>query len=152
MKLNKFRANNRGNFLSPNNGRNWHFSNRKSCVAFYGRMICEMNRKECVSKRLSLIWRYYPGICIWDLRKTTTNLSQDSRSQDRGSGPGPPESEAEVLYQKLDCAYTHPERKTVKCSSWKYGSRNTCGSVTQFMSLWEDRQMGVYDTEPLLTH
>jgi hypothetical protein len=41
--------------------------------------------------------RYYSGICLEGLRKTTKNLSQDSRSPGRDLDPGPPEYEAGVL-------------------------------------------------------
>jgi hypothetical protein len=37
------------------------------------------------------------GICLEGLRKTTKNLSQDSRSPGRDLNPGPPEYEAGVL-------------------------------------------------------
>jgi hypothetical protein len=40
-----------------------------------------------------LILRYYPGICLEELRKTMKSLSQDSRSQGRDLNPGPPECE-----------------------------------------------------------
>jgi hypothetical protein len=41
--------------------------------------------------------RYYPGIRLGGLRKTTKNLSQGSRSPGRDLNPGPPEYEAGVL-------------------------------------------------------
>jgi hypothetical protein len=41
--------------------------------------------------------KYCPGICLERLRKTTKNLSQDSRSPGRGFHPGPPEYEVGVL-------------------------------------------------------
>jgi hypothetical protein len=37
--------------------------------------------------------RYYPGICLDGLSKTTRNLSQDSRSAFRDLNPEPPEQE-----------------------------------------------------------
>jgi hypothetical protein len=51
---------------------------------------------------LKRIWkevfvRYYPGTCLKALRKSTENLSHDSRSAGRDLYPGPPESEAGVL-------------------------------------------------------
>jgi hypothetical protein len=42
-------------------------------------------------------FRYYLGICLEGLRKTTKNLSQVSRSPGRDLNPGPPEYEAGVL-------------------------------------------------------
>jgi hypothetical protein len=44
-----------------------------------------------------LILRYYPGVCLKGLRKTTKTLSQDNRSPGRGLYPGPPEYEVGVL-------------------------------------------------------
>jgi hypothetical protein len=41
--------------------------------------------------------RYYLGICLKTMRKTTKNLSQDSQYSSRDSDPGPPGYEAEVL-------------------------------------------------------
>jgi hypothetical protein len=43
----------------------------------------------------NLIFRYYPGISLEVLRKSTNNLSQDGLSQYRGLNPEPPEYEAE---------------------------------------------------------
>jgi hypothetical protein len=43
-----------------------------------------------------LILTYYPSIFVDGLRKTTKNLSQDSRYPDRDLNPGSPECEAEV--------------------------------------------------------
>jgi hypothetical protein len=55
-----------------------------------------MNCKGC-GKKLS--WRtlmYYAGICLEELRKTTRNLRQNSRSSDRDLNLELPEYEAEV--------------------------------------------------------
>jgi hypothetical protein len=52
-----------------------------------------MNWKGCGRKRSWPNLRYYPGICLEGLRKTTKNLSQDSRS--------PPEYEAGELTTQL---------------------------------------------------
>jgi hypothetical protein len=41
--------------------------------------------------------RYYPGIFLKRLRKTTKNFSQDSRSPGREMNPGPLEYEAGML-------------------------------------------------------
>jgi hypothetical protein len=41
--------------------------------------------------------RYYPKIQLEGLRKTTKNLSQDSRSQGRDLNLGPPKYEVGVL-------------------------------------------------------
>jgi hypothetical protein len=41
--------------------------------------------------------RYYPDIFLDRLRKTTANISQDSRSLNRDLKPGPPEYEEGVL-------------------------------------------------------
>jgi hypothetical protein len=49
-----------------------------------------MNWKGCGRKWLWPNLRYYPGICLEELRKTTKNLSQDSQSLGRGLNPGPP--------------------------------------------------------------
>jgi hypothetical protein len=44
-----------------------------------------------------LILRYYPGIRLEGLRKTTKSFGQDSRFPSRDLSPGPPEYEARVL-------------------------------------------------------
>jgi hypothetical protein len=44
-----------------------------------------------------LIVRYYPIICLEELRKAMKNLSQDSRSPGRDLNLGPPECEAGLL-------------------------------------------------------
>jgi hypothetical protein len=44
-----------------------------------------------------LILRYYPGICLEGLSKTTIFLSQDSRSPERDLNLEPRKSEAGVL-------------------------------------------------------
>jgi hypothetical protein len=44
-----------------------------------------------------IILRYYPGIGLEELRKTTKNLNQDSRFPGRDLKPGPTEYEAGVL-------------------------------------------------------
>jgi hypothetical protein len=41
--------------------------------------------------------KYYPGICLEGLRKTTKNIGQDSRSPGPDLNSGPPEYEAGVL-------------------------------------------------------
>jgi hypothetical protein len=51
--------------------------------------------------------RYYPGICMEGLRKTTKPLSRDSRSPGRDLNPGPPEYEGVLI--------TRPRR-----SVWSY--------------------------------
>jgi hypothetical protein len=56
-----------------------------------------MNWKGCGRKRSWPNLRYYSGICQERLRKTTKNLSQDSRSLGRDLNPGRPEYEAGVL-------------------------------------------------------
>jgi hypothetical protein len=43
------------------------------------------------------VLRYYPSICLEELRKTTKTLSPDSLSPERDLNPGPPEHEAGVL-------------------------------------------------------
>jgi hypothetical protein len=45
-----------------------------------------MNWKRCWRRSWPNL-RYYPGICLEGLRKTTNNLSRDSRSQDRDLNP-----------------------------------------------------------------
>jgi hypothetical protein len=41
--------------------------------------------------------RYHPGICVEELRKTTKNLSQDTRSPGRDLNPGLPAYEAVLV-------------------------------------------------------
>jgi hypothetical protein len=43
------------------------------------------------------VLRYYSGICLEELMKTTKNLSQDSQFLGRDLNPGPPIYEAGVL-------------------------------------------------------
>jgi hypothetical protein len=56
-----------------------------------------MNWKGYGRKRSWPDWRYYPGICLERLRKTTKNLSQDIPSMGRDLNAGPPEYEVGVL-------------------------------------------------------
>jgi hypothetical protein len=60
-----------------------------------------MNWKGCGKKRSWPNLRYYPSICLEGLRKTTKNLSQDTRSPVRDLNPGPPEYEEGVLTTQL---------------------------------------------------
>jgi hypothetical protein len=55
------------------------------------------NGKDVVGSGRGLIIRYYPGVCLEGLKKTTKSLSQDSRSLGRDLKPGPPEYEAQML-------------------------------------------------------
>jgi hypothetical protein len=48
----------------------------------------------------NIILKYYSGICMERLRKTTKNLSHDSRSPGRYLNLGPPEYEAGVFYTR----------------------------------------------------
>jgi hypothetical protein len=52
-----------------------------------------MNWKGFEWKRSWPNLRYYSGICLQGLSKTTKNLSQDSCSPGRDLNPGPPEYE-----------------------------------------------------------
>jgi hypothetical protein len=52
--------------------------------------------KDLKGRGSGLILRYYPGIRLEGLRKTTKNLSKDSRSPGRDLNLGPPEYEAGV--------------------------------------------------------
>jgi hypothetical protein len=56
-----------------------------------------MNMIQYGRKQLSPNLRYYPGIFLEGLRKTTKNLRQDSQSQGRDLNMGPTEYEAGVL-------------------------------------------------------
>jgi hypothetical protein len=71
------------------------------------------NCKEMEGSGRGLILRYYPGICLVRVRKTTTNLSQDSRSLGRDLNPGPPEYEAGALI-------ILPQRSDLQMSWIKY--------------------------------
>jgi hypothetical protein len=53
----------------------------------------EKIRKEAVVAQ----FRYYPSICMDALRKTTKDLSQESRSKNRFLNPGPLEYKSGVL-------------------------------------------------------
>jgi hypothetical protein len=55
------------------------------------------NSKDLEENGRGLIWRYYPGISLEKLRKTTNNFSQYSRYPGRDLNKGPPEYEAGVL-------------------------------------------------------
>jgi hypothetical protein len=57
----------------------------------------KINWKGCGWKRSWPNLRYYPGICLEGLRKTTKILSQDSRHPGRDLNQGSPEEEAGVL-------------------------------------------------------
>jgi hypothetical protein len=70
-----------------------------------------MNWKGCGKKRSWPNLRLYPRICLEGLRKTTKNLSQDSRYPGRDLKPGPPEYEAGALT-------TRPRRSV----NMKYGT------------------------------
>jgi hypothetical protein len=58
-------------------------------------------RKEVEGSSCGLILKYYSGICLEELKKTTKDLSQDSRSPDRDFNPGPPEYEAGMLTMRF---------------------------------------------------
>jgi hypothetical protein len=63
-----------------------------------------MNWKGCGRKGLWPNGRYYPSTCMNGLRKTTKNISQDSRPPGRDLNPGLPEYKAlclniEINYQ-----------------------------------------------------
>jgi hypothetical protein len=56
-------------------------------------MKMERMRKEAVVPNL----KYYPGLCLEGLRKTSKNIGQDSRSPGQDLNSGPPEYETGVL-------------------------------------------------------
>jgi hypothetical protein len=56
-----------------------------------------MNWEKCGRKRWRVNIRYYPGICLEGLRRTTKPLIQDSRYPGRDMNPGPPEYEAALF-------------------------------------------------------
>jgi hypothetical protein len=66
--------------------------------------------------------RYYPGIYLEVLRKTTRNLSQHGRSPSRDMNPGPPEYEAGVLttWRRRSVFNYLPNRKTCCTRDWTY--------------------------------
>jgi hypothetical protein len=47
--------------------------------------------------------RYYAGICLEGVKKTTENLSQDSWSPGQDMNPGPPAYEKEVITTQPQC-------------------------------------------------
>jgi hypothetical protein len=59
-----------------------------------------INWKGCGNKKLWYSLRYYPGIFLEWLRKTTNNFDQDSRSSDQVLNPGLPEYDAGVLCRR----------------------------------------------------
>jgi hypothetical protein len=63
-----------------------------------GMIECLINFKQSGRKRTCPNLRCYPGICLEELRKTTKNLSQDSKSSGRYLTPGPPKYEAVELF------------------------------------------------------
>jgi hypothetical protein len=77
-----------------------------------------MNLKYLGGSCRGLIPRYYPGNFLEGMRKTTKNLSQDSRSPGRGLNPGLPEYEAGVLI-------TRPQR-SVTFRVTQYGQHGNC--------------------------
>jgi hypothetical protein len=60
-----------------------------------------MNWKGFGKSSRGLILRYYPGIRLEGLRKTTESLSLDNRSLHQELNPGPPKYEAGVLTTRL---------------------------------------------------
>jgi hypothetical protein len=56
-----------------------------------------MNWKGCGSKRSWHNLRYYPGICLKGLGKTTKHLSQNSWRSGQDSNSVPPEYKSEAL-------------------------------------------------------
>jgi hypothetical protein len=56
-----------------------------------------MMMERCGRKRSWINLRYYAGICLEVLEKTTKTLSQNRRSTGRDLNPGPPEYEVRVL-------------------------------------------------------
>jgi hypothetical protein len=61
-------------------------------------MMMKMMMMKCLEgSNRGLILRYYPGIRMEELRKTTKMLSQDSQFLGRGLNPGHPVYEAGVL-------------------------------------------------------
>jgi hypothetical protein len=60
-----------------------------------------MNWKGCKRKRLWPNARHYLGICLEELRKTTKDLSDDSRSPGLRLISGPPEYATEVLTTRV---------------------------------------------------
>jgi hypothetical protein len=65
-----------------------------------------MDWKGCGRKQSWPNWRQYHGVCLEGLRKTTTNLNQDSQSPGRGLEPGPPKYEAGVITTRIWCSRT----------------------------------------------
>jgi hypothetical protein len=61
-----------------------------------------VNWKGCEMKQSLPNLRYYPNICLKELRKTTKNFSQINRFQSRDFNPGPPEYEAGALTTRPD--------------------------------------------------
>jgi hypothetical protein len=66
-----------------------------------------MNRKECGRKQSWPNLRYYPGICLGGLRKTTKKFSQDSRSPGSDLNTGPPLHEAGMLTSRQRRSLRH---------------------------------------------
>jgi hypothetical protein len=76
-----------------------------------------MNWKECGRKQSWLNFRYYRGICLDKLRKTT-NKCQDNRSQRRDLNRGPLKYEAGLL--------TSRPRRSVCTPSWNSYTLSLC--------------------------
>jgi hypothetical protein len=90
-----------------------------------------MNWKRCGIKRSWPNLRRYPGICVEGLRKTTTNLSQDSRSPGRDLNPGPPEYEGVLT--------TRPGRSVVTGCDEKRETLPSC-TIFTFMFGFQNRE------------
>jgi hypothetical protein len=63
-----------------------------------------MNWKGCGKKQSGPNLRYYPGICLEGLRKTTEDLSKYIWSLGQDFNPGPPEYEAGELTAQPQCS------------------------------------------------
>jgi hypothetical protein len=87
----------------------------------------------------SLILRYCPGIHMVELRKTTKNISHDSRFPNPDLNTGPPEYEAGVLttrsrrslsvtvtiiYSEIYCLWSHSTAQILQSNKHSTGATN----------------------------
>jgi hypothetical protein len=109
-----------------------------------------MNWKGCGRKRSWPNKRHYPGIFLEGLRKSTKNLSWDSRSPGRDLNPGPPEYKAGVLttrkrrsviFLSCPCAYTS-RHEDVSASAGTSPRIHNLGTRWKWVASWSVSRPG----------
>jgi hypothetical protein len=97
------------------------FGRKLSWPNFKGLLVCGFRGASASKAICTWHLRYYPRICLEDLRKATRKLSRDSRSFAPDLNPRPPEYEARLLKAR-------PRRST--CCSGLWCSVDSCVDTT----------------------